>query len=172
MMRITNSKPITVSLVILDQVPQPEDERLKVFILAPKGLKDVDDVVKHGVGTDGNTSRLEGKKTVVSPPPSSPSKLDNVAETSSVKHKTFSFGKRDSTFGFSTKPDIAAPAATLAVPSSSNSGSGSGWGAAKASLKKNGEIRWDVDLLKGGCVALGLEWECRMPSGDGVHALS
>ena len=34
-----NTKDATVSLVVLDQTPVPEDERLKMTILAPKGLK-------------------------------------------------------------------------------------------------------------------------------------
>jgi hypothetical protein len=46
------------------------------------------------------------------------------------------------------------------------------WGKVKALLRKNGEVRWDVDLVKGGCVALGLEWEYRMPNGEGIHGLS
>jgi hypothetical protein len=172
-MRVTNSKSSTVSLVILDQVPQPDDDRLRVSIIVPKGLKDVDDVVKHGVGTDGKPPT--GGKAKVSPPPlPSSSKLEDTSETTSLTNKTFSFGRRDSTFGPSSKSDVAAPVTTSApTMSSSTSGSArSGWGTAKATLKKNGEIRWDVDLLKGGCVALALEWECRMPSGEGVQALS
>jgi hypothetical protein len=171
-MRITNSKSSTVSLVILDQVPQPEDDRLRVSIIVPKGLKDVDDVVKHGVGTDGNPPT--GGKAKVSPPhlPSS-SRLEDTSETASSTNKTFSFSRRDSTFGPSSKSDVAAPVTTSAPTMFSTTRSAhSGWGTAKATLKKNGEIRWDVDLLKGGCVALALEWECRMPNGEGVQALS
>jgi len=172
-MRITNSKSATVSLVVLDQVPVPEDERLKLNIIVPRGLKDVDDVVKNGVGVDGKVHSKGTKKQIVALA-ASPSKLDDISETGSIKNKSFNFGRRDSTLGSSSKStesSMPAPAPTpIATPSDKKSGSG--WGTAKAALKKNGEIRWDVDLYKGGCVALGLEWECRMPSGEGVHALS
>jgi hypothetical protein len=170
-MRITNSKSSTVSLVVLDQIPVPEDERLKVNITAPRGLKDIDDVVKSGVGVDGKAHGKGPKKQIVAAV-ASPNKLDNIPETGSIKNKSFNFNRRDSTLSSGSKPSesstpIPAPAATLPEAKS-----GSGWGTAKASLKKNGEIRWDVDLNKGGCVALALEWECRMPSGEGLQALS
>ena len=135
-MRITNSKSSTVSLVVLDQIPVPEDERLKVNISVPKGLNSVDDVVRNGVGIDGKSTGNKDVKKLPAP--------------SSFKE-------------FST-PALAA--------SSSNLKSEYGWGTAKATLKKNGEVRWDVDLNKGGCVALALEWECRMPVGEGIHAIS
>jgi len=38
---------------VLDQTLVPEDERLKMMILVPKGLKNENDTVKHGVGVDG-----------------------------------------------------------------------------------------------------------------------
>jgi len=98
-MRITNSKSATVSLVVLDQVPVPEDERLKVNITLPKGLKNVDDVVRNGVGVDGKAP-VKGAKKVVAPATgggvATPSKLDDISETASVRSKTFGFGKRDS----------------------------------------------------------------------------
>jgi len=166
-MRITNSKSATVSLVVLDQVPVPEDERLKLNIILPRGLKDIDDVVKNGVGVDGKAHSKGTKKQIVAPV-ASPSKLDDISETGSIKNKSFNFGRRDSTLASTSKSSESS--APIATPSDTKSESG--WGSAKAALKKNGEIRWDVDLYKGGCVALGLEWECRMPSGEGVHALS
>jgi hypothetical protein len=30
------------------------------------------------------------------------------------------------------------------------------WGKVKASLRKNGEVCWDVDLVKGGCFPFGI----------------
>ena len=173
MMRITNSKPSTVSLVVLDQVPVPEDERLKLNITTPRGLKDVDDIVRNGVGVDGKGHGKGAKKQTVAPV-ASPTKLDDIPETGSIKNKSFSFGKRDTFSGSSSKSsESPTPASTLVpVTKSSDSKLGSGWGTAKATLKKNGEIRWDVDLHKGGCVALALEWECRMPGGEGINALS
>jgi hypothetical protein len=171
-MRITNSKSSTVSLVVLDQVPVPEDERLKVNITAPRGLKDVNDVVKNGVGMDG--AHGKGAKKQITPAVASPTKLDDISEIGSIKNKTFNLGRRDSAFGSNSKsPESSAPTpAPTSVATLSGTKPGSDWGTAKASLKKNGEIRWDVDLYKGGCVALALEWECRMPGGEGVQALS
>lgn len=163
-MRITNSKSSTVSLVVLDQIPVPEDDRLKVNILVPKGLKDVDDVVKNGVGVDGKPTSNKGAKKLPVLPPSS-FKQDDSSEMG-TKNKAFSLGRRDS-LRSTQEPSTPKP-----VAGSSNGKSGSAWGTAKASLKKNGEVRWDVDLNKGGCVALALEWECRMPGGEGVHAIS
>jgi hypothetical protein len=151
--------------VVLDQIPQPEDERLKVVILAPRGLKDVNDVVKSGVGVDGKPSANGKKRAIVS---GTPSKLEDIPETASLKGtvgRTLSFNKASGSS--SSKHESATPPPPPSTPTT-----GSGWGTAKATLKKNGEIRWDVDLCKGGVVALGLEWECRVPSGEGVHALS
>ena len=171
-MRITNSKSSAVNLVVLDQVPVSEDERLKLNITAPRGLKDVDDVVKH-VGADGK-AHVKGGKKLIAAPAASPSKLDDVSETGSIKNKPFTFGKRDSAWGFNSNQSESStpvPVSTFtAKPSDTKSGSS--WGTAKATLKKKGEIRWDVDLYKGGCVALALEWECRMPGNEGVLALS
>jgi len=39
MMRLMNTKDTSISLVVLDQTPVPEDKRLKMTILALKGLK-------------------------------------------------------------------------------------------------------------------------------------
>jgi len=172
MMRITNAKPSTVSLVVLDQVPVPEDERLKLSITVPRGLKDVDDVVKNGVGVDGRTDG-KGVKKQITAPTASPSKLDDIPENGSIKGKTFNFGRRDSVLtSGSNKALDSSTSAPTPVAKPSDAKPGSGWGTAKASLKKNGEIRWDVDLYKGGCVALALEWECRMPNGEAINALS
>lgn len=170
-MQITNTKPSPVSLVVLDQVPVPEDERLKVNITYPRGLKNVDDVAKNGVGVEGTGA----KAPVAVPAVVAQSKSEDFAETTIVKGQSFSFGK--STLGkslsssSSLKSRPAAPT-VVASASSETKSTVSGWGTAKASLKKNGEIRWDVDLEKGRSVGLALEWECRMPSGEGVQALS
>ena len=167
-MRITNSKSSAVSLVVLDQVPVPEDERLKVNITAPRGLKEVDNVTKNGVGVDGKTPNKEAKKQI-SAPAALQSKLNDIPETGSMKANSFSFGRQEST---GSKPSESSAAVPAPAPTPSGAKPGSDWGTAKASLKKNGEIRWDADLYKGGCVALALEWECRMPGGEGIHALS
>jgi uncharacterized protein (TIGR02231 family) len=42
------------------------------------------------------------------------------------------------------------------------------WGKAVASLKKGGEVSWDVTLNAGKMVKLGLEYQCVFPTGDHV----
>jgi uncharacterized protein (TIGR02231 family) len=46
------------------------------------------------------------------------------------------------------------------------SGSAKDWGKATATLKKGGEVSWDVELNAGRSVKLGLEYEVALPSGD------
>lgn len=175
-MQITNTKGSAVSLVVLDQVPVPDDERIKVNITVPRGLKNVDDMVKNNVGTQGNVAKPAVSTPVAGPPSSF--KAENNSETSSIKHsRSFSFGKAGLTRSPSNSQGKQASTITpqaLEVPSGTNGTkpSPTQWGSAKATLKKNGEIKWDVDLNKGGCVSLALEWECRVPTGEGVRALS
>ncbi|KAI0131804.1 hypothetical protein BJ170DRAFT_679706 [Xylariales sp. AK1849] len=45
---------------------------------------------------------------------------------------------------------------------------GKQWGKAVATLKKGGEVAWDVTLNAGRMVKLGLEYECAFPTGDHV----
>jgi uncharacterized protein (TIGR02231 family) len=158
--RITNTKGGSVSLVVLDQVPVPENDKLRVTILAPKGLRAEGDSVRNGVGTDGKAPINKGKT------PGTTSHLDDIPETASIKGSI-----RNSLIkkGGASAPQAPAPPT---ASTSTSTASGSKWGTAKAALRKNGEVRWDVDLYKGGCVSLGLEWECRVPSGDWVYALS
>jgi hypothetical protein len=56
MIQLMNTKDATVSLVVLDQTPVLEGKRLKMTILAQKGLKNENDTVKHGVGVDGKAA--------------------------------------------------------------------------------------------------------------------
>jgi hypothetical protein len=180
MMRLTNTKGASVSLVVLDQIPVPQDERLKVTILTPKGLKNENDTVKHGVGIDGKAASSGKKQNVVEQSSGvtaavTSSKLEDIPENTSVSGSVRGstlFSKRVPSFSSPGKSmaDVAsapAPGETATLTPGTTS-----WGKAKASLRKNGEVRWDVDLMKGGCVALGLEWECRMPNGEGIHGLS
>ncbi|KAK8105034.1 hypothetical protein PG999_008393 [Apiospora kogelbergensis] len=44
------------------------------------------------------------------------------------------------------------------------------WGKAVATLKKGGEVSWDVTLHAGRMVKLGLEYQCAFPTGD--HAVN
>ncbi|KAL0944870.1 mucoidy inhibitor-like protein [Colletotrichum truncatum] len=99
---ITNSRAAAgkpVSLLVMDQVPVSEDERLKVEIVAPKGMS---------VNGSGTTTGEPGR---------------------------------------SSTEDSA-------------------WGRAKSSLKKGGQVEWEVDLNAGKAVKLGLEYVLIMPSGD------
>jgi hypothetical protein len=100
-----------VEVLVLDQVPVSQDERLRVAILQPKGLTKENDCVRAG------QAAKEGGKEVAAP-------------TSSVREGA--------------------------------------WGKATATLKKNGEINWNVNLEKGGACLLKLEYDTRMPSGEAI----
>ncbi|KAF4871812.1 hypothetical protein CGCSCA1_v009208 [Colletotrichum siamense] len=95
--RAAAGKP--VSLLVMDQVPVSEDERLKVDILDPKGM------LVEGAGV---ASGLPGR---------------------------------------SEKEDVK-------------------WGKATSTLKKGGQVEWEVSLNAGKAVKLGLEYVVAMPSGD------
>ncbi|KAF4834903.1 hypothetical protein CGCTS75_v002907 [Colletotrichum tropicale] len=95
--RAAAGKP--VSLLVLDQVPVSEDERLKVDILDPKGM------LVEGAGV---ASGLPGRRE---------------------------------------KEDVK-------------------WGKATSTLKKGGQVEWEVSLNAGKAVKLGLEYVVAMPSGD------
>ncbi|WEW57995.1 hypothetical protein PRK78_003462 [Emydomyces testavorans] len=61
--RISNTKSTLVSLLVLDQVPISEDERLRIRILEPKGLEKQGDKAK--IGSEVATSKAAwGKGTV------------------------------------------------------------------------------------------------------------
>lgn len=48
--RVYNARGNAVKLVLFDQIPVSEDERLKIVILKPKGLRNIGDVVKTSTG--------------------------------------------------------------------------------------------------------------------------
>lgn len=95
----TNAKP--VRLIVLDQVPVSEDDKLRVDIAYPRGL------------SEGGS-------------------------------------------GVSTGTQQATP----------KDGSGKDWGKAVATLKKGGEVSWDVELHAGKSIKLDLEYEVSLPAGD------
>ncbi|EON64739.1 hypothetical protein W97_03972 [Coniosporium apollinis CBS 100218] len=97
---LTNTRQAPVELLVLDQVPVSQDERLKIGLVQPKGLGAVGDAVRAGQPAQ------EGKN-----------------------------GK---------------------------------WGKAVATLKKNGEVAWNVTLEKGQACLLGLEYEARLPSTEKI----
>ncbi|KAG7119942.1 hypothetical protein HYQ44_004438 [Verticillium longisporum] len=100
--RVSTGGGKAIRLLVHDQIPVSEDERLKVEILQPKGLS----VGGGGVGAGAPTR--DGKED------------------------------RD-------------------------------WGTAVASLKKEGEVSWDVSLKAGRGVRLGLEYVVALPGGE--HAV-
>jgi hypothetical protein len=171
-MKITNTKGASVDLVVLDQVPVPENDKLKVNIMVPKGLRNVDDIVKC-VGVDGNPGTSKAKVKVTEEDPVSKERLEVIPETSSgrgsVRSSITAFSRRESM----KKPSVADPPEPKALVSlSSPQLTSSGWGTANATLGRNGEVRWDLDLENGASVDLNLEWECRMPIGEGMYGLS
>lgn len=93
-----------VRLVVLDQVPVSEDDKLRVEIAYPSGL-------------------VEGRAGV---------------------------SVQDGGSGGSSSKDA----------------SGKDWGKAVATLKKGGEVSWDVELNPGRSVKLDLEYEVSLPAGD------
>ncbi|KIW08338.1 uncharacterized protein PV09_01256 [Verruconis gallopava] len=107
---ITNTKSTPVELLVIDQVPVSQDERLRVSILQPRGLN------KEGDATKAGQSAKEGANEVVP----------------------------------------------------TTNGKNAAWGMATATLKKNGEVNWTVNLEKGGACLLKLEYETRMPSGASI----
>jgi uncharacterized protein (TIGR02231 family) len=94
--RASAGKPVT--LVVLDQVPVSEDEKLRIEILQPRGM------MLGGSGIAAGVPAREEKD----------------------------------------------------------------WGKANATLKKAGEICWDVQLNAGRGVKLALEYEITVPTGEGV----
>jgi len=112
---ITNTRSAPVDLLVLDQVPVSQDERLRIDVLHPKGLHKEGDAVRAG---------------------------QNAREGGS---------------GFST-----------ATASASGTQRPDAWGKAVASLKKNGEISWSVNLEKGQACLLKLEYEARLPDRENI----
>ncbi len=88
----------SVTLVLLDQAPVSEDEKLRIDILQPRGM------TAGGVGVPVGVSPKDEKD----------------------------------------------------------------WGSAKASLKKAGEISWDISLAAGKTVRLALEYEVVVAAGEGI----
>ncbi|KAI9865678.1 MAG: hypothetical protein M1813_002136 [Trichoglossum hirsutum] len=123
---ITNTKPsAVVDLRVLDQAPVSEDERLRIAILLPKGLKSEGDSVRAGVdsasssaaGGTGDGDEVSVRSSIVG----------------SVKGRNVD-----------------------------------GWGRAVASLKKGGEVSWDVKLNGGKGCKLALEYEARIPGSESI----
>ncbi|KAL1898249.1 hypothetical protein Sste5346_003655 [Sporothrix stenoceras] len=112
--RASAGKPVT--LLVLDQVPVSEDEKLRVELQVPRGITVGGGSVAAGIGM--------------------------VTATAS---------------GGSAKE----------APSSSSSATRD-WGTAAATLKKAGEVVWDVKLNAGRSVKLDLAYDVSAPTGEGV----
>ena len=146
MMRLTNTKATDVSVIVLDQVPVPEDERLKVEILVPKGLVNENDVVEDGVGVDGKPKEKLPKAVEPSSRGAKGAGSPKLEDTHDNAHSEGS--------SMVTKQDPAAPCTStvdsISFLSNKLCSAAAGWGIAKVTLRKNGEVRWDVDLRVGG----------------------
>ncbi|CAK7217643.1 hypothetical protein SBRCBS47491_003228 [Sporothrix bragantina] len=112
--RASAGKPVT--LLVLDQVPVSEDEKLRVELQMPRGVSVGGASVPAGVGVVPSAAG---------------------------------------------RPAITATA-------SSSSGGAKDWGTATATLKKAGEVVWDVKLNAGRTVKLDLEYDVSAPTGEGV----
>ncbi|KAJ6264460.1 hypothetical protein Dda_0606 [Drechslerella dactyloides] len=62
---IHNAKSQQLTLTVLDQVPVSEDERLKVQVVSPKGLREGGDIVKTGAPGSANLDNKWGNATAV-----------------------------------------------------------------------------------------------------------
>ncbi|CAK7200078.1 hypothetical protein SEUCBS139899_002766 [Sporothrix eucalyptigena] len=113
--RASAGKPVT--LLVLDQVPVSEDEKLRVELQLPRGVAVGGGPVAAGIG------------------------MVTAA-------------------GGNPRPAVTA--------SASSSGNTKDWGTATATLKKAGEIVWDVKLNAGRAVKLELEYDVSAPTGEGV----
>ncbi|KAI9051725.1 hypothetical protein LZ554_004765 [Drepanopeziza brunnea f. sp. 'monogermtubi'] len=135
-----------VELTVLDQVPVSEDERLKIEITSPKGLKVAGDPVRTGVRY--------------------PATADHTPSTSAQGSSSSSSGVRG--HGTGTATDIRA-----GVYASNASGNeGVRWGTAVATVQKGGEVNWVVKLNPGQGVKLLLEYEATFPAGEAVVGVS
>lgn len=135
---ITNTKSKDpLEGIVLDQIPVSEDEKLRVDILQPKGLRNEGDqvlggaavtveVVSHGTAVAQNNNKNNWDSSV----------------SSSSSYDARSSGKEEK------------------------------WGKAVATLKKGGEIRWNVKLNPGQSVRLVTEYETKFPSSERIVGLS
>ena len=121
---VTNTKGNSVlEGLVLDQIPVSEDEKLKVEILQPRGLRSEGDQVMSGKAVAGEA----------------------------VKNRSLS-------------GSILSPGGARGA----QGGTEEKWGRAVATLKKAGEVRWNLKLNPGQRVRLDLEYETRFPGSDRI----
>lgn len=130
---ITNTKSKdTLEGIVLDQIPVSEDEKLRVEVLQPKGLRNEGDQVLGGVAA---AVEAVSHGTAVA---QNSNKNNRDSLSSSSSYDARSLGKEEK------------------------------WGRAVATLKKGGEVRWNVKINPGQSVRLVLEYETRFPSGERI----
>lgn len=144
---VTNTKSSTaIEGVVVDQVPVSEDERLRVEVLYPKGLKaEGDRNMKAGVPAESTTTNTLGTGTGTGTSGSNGISSSSGGSSSSIRGKVESITGSPGTMGKDEK-----------------------WGKAVATFKKGGEVAWDIKVLPGQGVRLVLEYETRFPGGEGV----
>ena len=134
---ITNTKSKDpLEGIVLDQIPVSEDEKLRVDILQPKGLRNEGDQVLGGAAV---TVEVVSHGTAVA---QNNNKSNRDSPASSSSYDARSLGKEEK------------------------------WGRAVATLKKGGEIRWNVKLNPGQSVRLVTEYETKFPSSERIVGLS
>lgn len=121
---------------VLDQIPVSDDEKLRVDVLQPKGLRNEGDHVLDGVAA---TVEMASRGSAVA--------QNNIKSNRDSSASSSSYDARSS-----VKEEK--------------------WGRAVATLKKGGEIRWNLKLNPGQAVRLVLEYEARFPSSDSIVGLS
>lgn len=132
---ITNTKSKDpLEGIVLDQIPVSEDEKLRVDILQPKGLRNEGDQV---LGGKAATVEVVSHGTAVAQ-----NNNKNNWDSPASSYDARSLGKEEK------------------------------WGRAVATLKKGGEIRWNVKLNPGQSVRLVTEYETKFPSSDRIVGLS
>lgn len=133
---ITNTKSKDpLEGTVLDQIPVSDDEKLRVDVLQPKGLRNEGDHVLDGVAA---TAEMASRGSAVA--------QNNIKSNQDTSASSSSYDVR-------------------------SSGKEEKWGRAVATLKKGGEIRWNVKLNPGQGVRLVLEYEARFPSSDRIVGL-
>lgn len=134
---ITNTKSKDLlEGTVFDQIPVSDDEKLRVDVLQPKGLRNEGDHVFDGVAA---TVEMASYGASVAQN-NDKSNRDSLASSSSYDARS--------------------------------SGKGEKWGRAVATLKKGGEVSWNVKLNPGQGVRLVLEYEARFPSSDSIVGFS
>lgn len=130
---ITNTKSKEpLEGTVFDQIPVSDDEKLRVDILQPKGLRNEGDHVLDGVAATGEA----------------------VTRGTAVAQNNNRNSRDSSALSSSTD--------------TKGSGKEEKWGRAVATLKKGGEISWNLKLNPGQGVRLVLEYEARFPSSESI----